>query len=349
MDFAYPSHLLLLTSLLMIGGLFWLAQAARKRKLKRFGRLDIIGVLMPDASKYKPRIKIVLELLAIAALVIVLARPRYGEKQSRQSRVNGIEIMIAFDLSNSMLASSNDDPSGVSRLDRAKLLLEKLLSRLDNDKVGLVVFAGEAKTQMPLTPDHYTAKLYINELSPELVQMQGTSITDAINLSVNSFSPDDKVGKAIILITDAEDHEGDAIEAAEDAVKKGIQVDVIGVGSAKGSMIPLDRNGNYLKDRNGEVVVTKIDENAAKKIAKAGKGVYVNGASPKALEELTQSLDNLDKGEFDRTEYKTSAEQFPTFTWIALILLLIDLFVLERKIGWLKNVNFFSKDANVKK
>ncbi|MDE6691927.1 MAG: VWA domain-containing protein [Muribaculaceae bacterium] len=349
MDFAYPSHLLLLTAVLVIGGLFWLAQAARKRKLKRFGRLDIIGALMPYASKYKPRIKIVLELLAIVAIVIVLARPRYGEKQSRQSRVNGIEIMIAFDLSNSMLASSNDDPSGVSRLDRAKLLLEKLLNRLDNDKVGLVVFAGEAKTQMPLTPDHYTAKMYINDLSPELVQMQGTSITDAINLSVNSFSPDDKVGKAIILITDAEDHEGDAIEAAEDAVKKGIQVDVIGVGSTKGAMIPLDRKGNYLKDRNGEVVVTKIDENAAKKIAKAGKGVYVNGSSSKALDELTQSLDNLDKGEFDRTEYKTSAEQFPTFTWITLILLLIDLFVLERKIGWLKNVNFFSKDANVKK
>lgn len=348
MDFAYPSHLILLLSVAVIGGLFWLAQAARRRKLKRFGHLDIIGALMPDASKYKPRIKIVLELLAIVAIVIVLGRPRYGEKQTRQSRVNGIEIMIAFDLSNSMLASSNDDPSGVSRLDRAKLLLEKLLNQLGNDKVGLVVFAGEAKTQMPLTPDHYSAKMYLSELSPELVHLQGTSITDAINLSVNSFSPDDKVGKAIILITDAEDHEGDAIQAAEDAVKKGIQVDVIGVGSAKGSMIPIDREGNYLKDRNGEVVVTKIDENAAKKIAKAGKGVYVNGASPKALEELTQSLDNLDKGEFDRVEYKTSAEQFPTFTWIALILLLIDLFVLERKISWLKNVNFFSKDAKDK-
>lgn len=349
MDFAYSSHLLLLVSVLVIGGLFLLAQAARRRKLKRFGKPGIIGALMPDASKYKPRIKIVLELLAIAAIVIVLARPRYGEKQSRQSRVNGIEIMIAFDLSNSMLASSNDDPGGVSRLDRAKLLLEKLLNQLGNDKVGLVVFAGEAKTQMPLTPDHYSAKMYLSELSPEMVQMQGTSITDAINLSANSFSQDDKVGKAIILITDAEDHEGDAIKAAEEAVKNGIQVDVIGVGSAKGSMIPIDRNGNYLKDRNGEVVVTKIDENAAKKIAKAGKGVYVNGASSKALEELTQSLDNLDKGEFDRVEYKTSAEQFPTFTWIALILLLIDLFVLERKISWLKNVNLFSKDANVKK
>lgn len=344
MDFAYPSHLLLFAAAILIGALFAFARLSRKRKLKRYGRADVISALMPDASRYKPRIKIVLELLAVIAIVIVLARPRYGDKESRQSRVNGIEIMIAFDLSNSMLASATDDPNGVSRMDRARLLLEKLLSKLDNDKVGLVVFAGEAKTQMPLTPDHYTAKLYLNELSPEMMQMQGTSITDAINLSANSFTPDDKIGKAIILITDAEDHEGDAIKAAKEAVERGIQVDVIGVGSTKGAMIPLDDEGSFLKDNDGNVVMTKIDENAARKIAKAGKGVYVNGSSSKAFETLMQSLDNLDKGEFDRVGYKTSAEQFPTFAWIALILLVADVFVLDRKIGWLKKINFFTKE-----
>lgn len=347
MDFAYPTHLLLMVAVVVIAGLFLLARLARLRKLKRFGHIDVIKDLMPDASKYKPRIKIVLELLAVAAIVIVLARPRYGEKQQRQSRVNGIEIVIAFDLSNSMLASATDDPSGVSRLDRARLLLEKLLNKLDNDKVALVIFAGEAKTQMPLTPDHYTAKMFLSELSPELVHMQGTSITDAINLAVNSFSQDDKVGKAIILITDAEDHDGDAVAAASEAVKKGIQVDVIGVGSPGGAPIPLDRAGNeLLKDRSGNVVITKFDENAAKKIAKAGRGVYVNGSSSKALETLTDQLDQLDKADFERVEYKSSAEQFPTFAWIALILLVADIFVLDRKLGWLKNVNFFTKDAD---
>lgn len=344
-DFAYPAHFALLGSLLIVAGLFWWAMASKKSKLKRFGHLNVLSPLMPDASKYKPRIKIVLELIALAAIVFVLARPRFGEMKPKQSRVNGIEIVIAFDLSNSMLASSTDDPKGVSRLDRARLLLEKLLTRLDNDKVGLVIFAGEAKTQMPLTPDHYTAKMYLNELSPSIMTMQGTSITDAINLSVNSFSPDDKVGKAIILITDAEDHEGDAVEAAKDAVKNGIQVDVIGVGSPNGGTIPIDtEHGEFLRDNEGNVVVTKIDEEAAKKIAKAGKGVYVNGASPKALDELVDALDNLDKSEFSRVEYSTSAEQFPTFTWIAIILLIIDIFVLDRKIGWLKNINFFTKD-----
>lgn len=348
MDFAYPTYLILLVSAVIIALLYWLAQMARKRKLKRFGHLDVLRSLMPDASKYKSRIKIVLEVLALIAIVIMLARPRYGEKQTRQSRVNGIEIMIAFDLSNSMLASATDDPNGVNRLDRARLLLEKLLDKLGNDKVGIVIFAGEAKTQMPLTPDHYSAKMYLSELNPQMMINQGTSITDAINLSANSFSPDDKVGKAIILITDAEDHEGDAVEAAKEAVKQGIQVDVIGVGSPKGSTIPLDRAGNYLKDKEGNVVITKIDENAAQKIAKAGKGVYVNGSSSKALETLIQSLDNLDKNEFDRVEYKSSAEQFPTFAWLALILLVIDIFVLDRKIGWLKNINFFTKDAEKK-
>lgn len=341
-DFAYPINLAWLGSLIIVAILFWWAQASKKSKLMRFGNPSVLASLMPDASIYKPRIKIVLEIIALAAIVIMLARPRYGERQSKQSRINGIEVVIAFDLSNSMLASSTDDPEGVNRLDRARLLLEKLLDRLNNDKVGLVIFAGEAKTQMPLTTDHYTAKMYLNELTPALIPFQGTSITDAINLSVNSFSEDDKTGKAIILITDAEDHEGGAVEAAKAAVEKGIQVDVIGVGTQKGSAIPLS-SGDLLKDNQGNTVITSFDEASAQRIAKAGKGVYVNGASSKALEALSESLDNLDKGEFSRTEYSTSAEQFPTFAWLALVMLVIDVFVLDRKIGWLKNINFFTK------
>lgn len=347
-DFAYPINLVLLGSLIIIALLFWWAQASKKSKLRRFGNPALLARLMPDASVYKPRIKIVLELIALAAIVIMLARPRYGDRQSKQSRVNGIEVVIAFDLSNSMLASSTDDPEGVNRLDRARLLLEKLLDRLSNDKVGLVIFAGEAKTQMPLTTDHYTAKMYLNELTPALLSYQGTSITDAINLSVNSFSEDDKAGKAIILITDAEDHEGDAVEAAKAAVSKGIQVDVIGVGTAKGAAIPMP-GGDLMKDNEGNTVITAFDEASAQKIAKAGKGVYVNGASSKALDKLTKSLDNLDKGEFSRTEFSTSAEQFPTFAWLALVMLVIDVFVLDRKIGWLKNINFFSKSDKAPK
>lgn len=242
--------------------------------------------------------------------------------------------MIAFDVSNSMLASANDDPSGISRLDRARLLLEKLLGRLNNDKVGLVVFAGEAKTVMPLTTDYYTAKMFLSELSPKMVTMQGTAITDAINMSANAFSKNEDVHKAIILITDAENHEGDVLEAAKAAADKGIQIDVIGVGTAKGVPIPINATGtDYLRDKDNQVVLTAFDEAAAEKIAQTADGIYVNGSSNKALDTLVESLDSVDKTEFKKVQYKASAEQFPTFTWLALALVLIDLFVLDRKIN----------------
>ena len=342
-DFAYPLHLYLLGLVVLFAILFIWARASRLRKIKRFGRPDIVAKLMPDASRYQPRIKIVLELLALAALVIVLARPRAGQKEQETS-VNGIEIMIAFDISNSMLASSTDDPNGISRLDRARLNLERLVDKLENDKVGMVIFAGEPKLQLPLTTDYISAKMYLNDLSPELISYQGTSLAEAIKMSAESFSSSDDVHKAIILITDAEDHEGAAVEAAKAASQAGIQVDVIGLGSAKGAPIPLPGSkGDFMRDADGKVVLTTIDEKMGKDIAEAGDGIYVNGASGNAISQLTDKLDQLEKSEFKRVNYKASAEQFPTFAWIALILLLVDIFVLDRKIRWLKNINFFTK------
>lgn len=342
-DFAYPQNLLTLLAVVAFGLLFWWSQASCKRKLKRFGQLTVMMPLMPDVSKYMPRVKITLRLLALVAIALILARPRAGKTEPHQSRIDGIEIMIAFDVSNSMLASSTDNPNGMSRLDQARLLLEKLIDKLHNDKVGLVVFAAESKTQMPLTTDYFTAKMYLSELSPSMVGIQGTSITDAINMSTNSFSPTDSIHKAIILITDAENHEGDAITATKTAAEKGIQVDVVGVGTSKGMPIPIGNN-DYLRNSEGTVVLTSFDEKQAEEIAKAGNGIYVNGASNKALDTLTSTLDNLDKTQFKSVKYKASAEQFPTFAWIAFILLLIDSFVVDRKISWLKGINFFTKD-----
>lgn len=342
-DFAYPLHLYLFALVAVFALLFVWARASRRRKIKRFGRPEIIASLMPDVSRYQPTIKIVLELLALTALVIVLARPRAGQKEQETS-VNGIEIMIAFDVSNSMLASSTDNPDGISRLDRARLNLERLVDKLENDKVGMVIFAGEPKLQLPLTTDYISAKMYLNELSPELISYQGTSLAEAIKMSAESFSSAPDVHKAIILITDAEDHEGAAVEAAKAAADAGIQVDVIGLGSAKGAPIPVPGSrGEFMRDSEGKVVLTTIDEKLGKAIAEAGDGVYVNGASGNALTQLTDKLDQLEKSEFKRVNYKASAEQFPTFAWIALILLVIDIFVLDRKFSWLKNINFFTK------
>jgi Ca-activated chloride channel family protein len=342
-DFANPYLLSLLAAVPVVWGLYELAQLSRRRKLKKFGNPEVFAHLMPDASKYKPAIKITLQLLALIAIIFILVRPRFGEKDESKT-VEGIEVMVTFDVSNSMLAASTDDPKSISRLRRAKLLLEKLVDRLDNDKVGLVVFAGEAKTKMPMTTDFYTAKMFINDLEPSIIQAQGTCISDALQMSMNAFSKKQDVHKAIILITDAEEHEGQAVDVAKEAAKQGIQVDVVGVGTSKGARIPLGKGSkSFMTDYEGNEVITAVDEKAAAEIAAAGKGIYVNGANPAALDKLSDELSKLGKTELKSVKYKTSAEQFPVFAWLALILLVADLLVIERKISWLKNVNFFSK------
>lgn len=335
-DFAYPTLLYLLLLVPAVGLLFWAARASRRGKLRRFGRPDIVARLMPDASKYTPAVKITLQLIALAAIVIMLARPRYGATEKTETTA-GIEVMIAFDVSNSMMASSTDRPDGIPRIDRARLLLEKLIDKLDNDKVGLIIFAGNSKMQLPLTSDFYTAKMYLNELSPSLITYQGTDISSAIKMAMDGFSPAEDMHKAIILITDAEDHEGEAVKTAKLAAENGIQIDVIGLGTPQGAVLP------GFTDNQGRPVITKLSEDLAKDVAKAGDGVYVNGASPSALSDLEAQLDKLQKSEFSSVNYTAGAEQFPTFAFLAFVFLLIDYFVVERKISWLKGVNFFTR------
>lgn len=343
-DFANPYLLYLLWLVPLFAVVFWWSRASRRRRLAAFGRPGVLASLMPDASPYKPAVKFTLRMIALAALVFVLARPRAGERQHDQT-VAGIEVMIAFDVSNSMLASATDDPAGSSRLDRARLTLEKLLGRLDNDKVGLVIFAGEAKTQLPMTTDFYSAKMYLRELAPGLILNQGTSVAAAIRMAMNGFGPDENVHKAIILITDSEDHEGDAVDAARLAAENGIQVDVLGLGSPKGAPIPLgNRPGEYLRDAVGQIVTTTVNEDLGRQIASAGDGIYVNAASSDALDLLSDRLDTLQKSEFHHVVYTAGAEQFPVFAWIALIFLVIDIFVLDRKNSVLRKVNFFTRE-----
>ena len=244
-----------------------------------------------------------------------------------------------------MLASATDDPNGVSRLQRAKYILNRLIDKLDNDKVGLIVFAGEAYTQLPITTDFLSARMYLDEISTEMVATQGTAIGTAINMSINSFSTDDEVNKAIIVITDGENHEGDALEMAKYAESLGIEVDVIGVGSLKGAPIPLNGSrGEFLHDASGAPVTTYLNENMAKEIAQAGGGEYINGSGNKAVDQLVDRLDKIKKSDLKHISYKASAEQFPVFVWIALLLLAIDVCVFPGKIGWLKQFTFFSKE-----
>ena len=244
-SFGNPNALYLLILIPIILGIFIIARRRRIAGLKKFGNPEVIAGLMPDVSPYKPWIKITLQLLALLMIIIVIARPRAGSKE-QTVKVRGIEVMVALDVSNSMLASSTDDVKGVSRLQRSKLLLEKLIDKLGDDKVGLIVFAGNAYTQLPITSDFISAKMFLNTISTDMVSTQGTAIGEAIKLSLNSFTPNEKTQKTIIVITDGEDHQGDAIECAKAAKEKGVYVNVIGIGSGKGAPIPLNANGAFL-------------------------------------------------------------------------------------------------------
>lgn len=342
-SFAYPALLYLLLLIPVIIFIHIWAKIAQKKKITRFGRIDILSNLMPNASKYKSWIKLSLQLIALSSIVIVLARPRAGAKEET-STVKGIEIVIAFDVSNSMLASSNDDPNGISRLDRAKFILEKLIDKLSNDKIGLIVFAGEAYTQLPITSDFVSAKMFLNSINTEMVPTQGTAIGAALSMAVNSFTPDETTQKAIIIITDGENHEDDAIGVAKVAAEQGIQIDVIGLGSGKGAPIPINaRKGIYMKDASGKPVTTYLNENMAREIAQAGNGIYISGNSSSAINEIVSQLDSLEKSDLERVVYSSSAEQFPIFAWIALIFLIVDIFILDSKNALLKKINFFSK------
>lgn len=344
-SFAYKY---LLTLLLLVPALlvlyFW-ARHSRRSKLNKFGRPSIVASLMPDASKYKPALKISIALTALTLMILAAARPWGGLKDEKSTK-EGIEVIIAVDASNSMLAPAGADGEGVSRMRQGKLMLEKLINRLDNDRVGLIVFAGNAYTLIPVTGDYVSAKMFLNSIDPTQISNQGTNIGAAIDLAERSFSENKGIGKALIVITDAEelDDEAGAMKAAQACGKRGIQLDVIGVGSPTKVRVPLG-NGQYLIDQSsGQPVETVLNEELAAKIAGEGKGIYVNAANNDALNELSKQLDTVKKTALETSFSALHDELFPIFLWIAFGLLIINVFILERKNSWLARITFFKKE-----
>lgn len=352
-SFAYPHLLYLLLLLPAVVGLFLLARYSRRRKLMRYGRPEVIESLMPEVSKYMPWVKMIISLLAIASLVIMIARPRatggLAPDTSETKTSRGIEVMICLDVSNSMLASTTDNDGGISRLQRAKHILEKLIDKMTDDKVGLIVFAGDAYTQLPITSDYISAKMFLNSITTDMVPTQGTAIGSALEMAMNSFTPNDEMGKAIIVITDGENFEDNAVEAAKRAASAGVQVDVIGLGTTRGARIPVGKGNYMINPMTGEDVVTKLDEATASQIAKAGDGVYVNGGTNSAIDAVDKKMDELSKGEFERKSFSPQSEQFPIFAFISLILLMIYSLTVTRKISWLKKYRFFTKEEETTK
>ena len=335
--FEDPQYLYLLVLIPILALVYiYMSQRQRKRILK-FGDPELVKSLMPDVSVWRPIVKFVLLETALAILIVMYARPQMGTKISNEKRV-GIETIIAVDISNSMLAEDIEP----SRLDRSKMMIESLVDNFVNDKIGLIVFAGDAFVQLPITSDYVSAKMFLSNIEPSMMDVQGTDIAAAINMAANSFTQQEGVGKAIIIITDGENHEGGAVEAATAAKKKGMSVFVLGVGSVKGAPIPIPGSNDYMKDNTGNVVVSGLNEEMCREIAMAGGGAYIhveNNSS--AQKQLNAELSKLSKKEISSNIYSDYDEQFQAFGIIALILLIIEICLLECKNPLLKNVNLF--------
>jgi len=335
--FSNPEYLYLLAAIPMFILLLLAGRSRQRKRLKLYGNPELLGQLMPDLSKRRPVLKAILQLAAITVCVFMIAGPQFGSKKEKTTR-KGAEIMIALDVSNSMLAEDITP----NRLEKSKQLISKLVDKLSNDKIGLIIFAGDAFTQLPITSDYVSAKLFLGTLAPDLVQTQGTAIGSAIDLCVRSFGPKGEAERAIIVITDGENFEDNATESANTAQEQGIKVHVVGMGDIKGSPIPTGSGNDFRKDREGNVVITKLNEQMCQDIAAAGKGIYVRSDNANAaLRVLTKELDNMTKADVEGAVYSEYDEQFQALGWILIVLLLVDIFILERKNKLFRNVKLF--------
>ena len=315
----------------------------KKKALDLFGERKLIENLIPSLSRTRTQIKNILTILIFILLIIGIANPQIGTKMEEVKR-EGVDLMIAIDLSNSMLAEDIKP----NRLERAKQAISKLIDKLEGDRIGLIVFAGEAYIQLPITTDYSAAKLFLSTINTNIIPTQGTEIGKAIELSRESFDMENAQNKAIIIITDGESHDQNAIENAKDANKANIIVHTLGMGLNKGGPIPIyNKYGNqtgYRKDKEGNTIVSKLNEDLLIQIAKAGKGTYVRANNSKAgLSTLFNEINKMEKKEIGTMVFTEYKDRFQLFCSLALLLLILDLIILARKKRWSNRINFYKK------
>ncbi|MDL2215071.1 VWA domain-containing protein [Dysgonomonas sp. OttesenSCG-928-M03] len=341
--FANPEYLYLLFVLpVMIAGFIFL-NINKLKAVKKLGELKLVKRLMPELSLKRSYLKFWLIFAAVVMGIVIVARPQFGTKVEKMDK-KGIELVVAIDVSNSMMARDVQP----SRLAKAKQILSRIIDERRNDKVAIVVFAGQAFVQLPMTSDIQAAKIFLDNINPSLVPVQGTVIGSAINIAMNSFTSDREVDKSIILITDGEGHEDNAVEMAEKVASSGIQINVVGIGTVEGAPVPVSETGNDMKkDMSGTVVVSKLNEQMCKEIAQAGKGMYVLADnSNNALKSLQAELDKLQRKNSEDISYSDYDEKFQFFAWAMLILLFVEICVFDKKNRLFRNVRLFSDKYN---
>lgn len=330
-------YLLLLIPILVVGYIYLRYQ--RKKALLRFGDPELLASLMPEVSVYRPNVKFVILLFAVTLFPFLLARPQFGSKLETVKR-QGIEVMIALDISNSMLAQDVQP----SRLEKAKRLVAQLVDKMENDKVGMIVFAGDAYTQLPITSDYISAKMFLETINPSLISKQGTAIGSAISLAARSFTPQENVGRTLIIITDGENHEDGIEEASKLVGEKNIQINVLGVGLPEGAPIPEAGTNDYRRDREGNVIVTKLNEQMCQEIAKVGNGIYVRvDNTNNAQKAIAKEINKLAKADVETQVYTEFNEQFQVIALVILILAVIETLILMKKNPLFRHITLFSK------
>ena len=323
--FAQAQYLALLLLIPFFFLIFALVLKLRQRRIRKFGDENLVNQLMPSYAKGKAWVRLSLFAVGFFFFVIGLSRPQIGAKL-KEHETKGAEIMIALDVSNSMLAEDYSP----NRLERAKLAISRLVDKLRDDRIGPIVFAGNSFVQLPITTDYVSAKMFLNSISTESVPVQGTAIGEAINTSIRSFSAQSEKSRAVIVITDGENHEDDPVAAAKQAAEMGIRVFTIGVGSPEGKPIPMD--GELLKDKDGNIVVTRLDENVLQEVAAAGNGVYVRaGNSEFGLNPIIDDIKKMEDEKYSSIVFEEYDEQFMYFLAIALFFFVLEMLVGDRR------------------
>lgn len=323
--------------------LFILLQIWKKRTQRKFSDLALLRRITPNRSRFKSSLKLIFFLLGLTFLILGLVNPKIGTKLETVKR-EGVDIVFAVDVSKSMLA----EDIAPNRLEKAKRLVSEIINQLASDRIGIIAYAGQAFPQLPITTDYGAAKMFLQSMNTDMLTSQGTAINEAIELATTFYNDDEQTNRVLFIISDGEDHsEGSALDAVEQAVDEGIRIFTIGVGSPKGAPIPLKRNGvveSLKKDAQGEVVITRLNEEVLADIADEGNGLYINGAhTEEAVETIKEQLLQMDKKEFESKQFAEFKDQFQWFLGIGLLFLFLDIFVLDKKTTWLKKLNLFNE------
>lgn len=332
--------LLVIPAVLLV---FILAQLWRYKTQKTFANTDLLNKLSPNQSLFKRVLKVLILCAAFAMLTLALVNPKVGTKLETV-RSQGVDVVFAVDVSKSMLA----EDVAPNRLEKSKQLVTQIINNLASDRVGIIAYAGKAFPQLPITTDYAAAKMFLQNMNTDMMSSQGTAIQEAILLSKTYFDNEEQTNRVLIIISDGEDHEGEAIDAAEEAKEEGIRIITIGVGDLKGAPIPIKRNGTiftYKKDNNNEIVITKLNPETLQSIANETDGVYIDGKSTSdVIDKVKEVLNTMDKTEFETKQIADYKDQFQWFLGFAIVLLFVDIFLLERKTEWLKKLNLFNEN-----